>query len=103
MANNLNVSPIYVDTAFGGSFKASVSTTLGTLFTLRVSQVRWVGPANAGDQAEIVDPQGGNQLLLMRCDVAGKDQIADWSAAPRLWRDFNVPQLSSGKLYIYLV
>jgi|SRR5579859_1932494 len=100
MANNLNVVPIYIDTAFA-SFKAVVAATLGTLFTLRVYSVRWVGPAASGDQVVIEDPQGGEQLLLMRNTTAnGPDLVADWSAAPRLWRDFGVAQISSGKLFI---
>ena len=99
MSNILVRNPIYVDSAFT-SYKASVASVLGVLFTLKVFQIRWVGPATVGDKLEIVDPQSGNQLLLMTCSVAGQDVIADWSAAPKLWVDFGVPIIQSGKAYI---
>lgn len=99
MANALTRTPIVIDTAFA-SYKAAVAATLGTLFTLRVYSVTWVGPGAAGHQAEIVDPQGGGQLLLMNAVAAGQDVVRDWSAAPRLWADFGVPIIQSGKLFI---
>lgn len=99
MANILTRCPIYVDTAFA-SYKAVVAAALGTLFTLRVFSVRWVGPAAAGQVVEFIDPQSGNQLYAMTSASAGQDVLADWSAAPRLWADFGVPQVPSGKLYI---
>jgi hypothetical protein len=100
MANNLNVNPIYVDTAFQ-SYKSSVSTTLGTLFTLIVTKVRWVGPAAAGQTVTIDDPQGGEQLAQMTSSAANLDVEIDFSAQPRLWRDFSVAIIPSGKLYIF--
>ena len=99
MANILTRNPIYCDAAFT-SYKASVASVLGTLTTLKVYSVRWVAPSTVGHQFEIVDPQSGNQLLLMTCSVAGQDVIADWSAAPKLWVDFGVPIIQSGKAYI---
>jgi len=102
MANIYTRNPIYVDTAFQ-SYKAQVAATLGTLFTLIVTKVRWVGPAAVGDQVVFDDPQGGNQLLVMRNTVAaGPDVEEDFSASPRLWLDFGVPQIASGKLFIYI-
>lgn len=101
MANSLATNPIVLDSAFQ-SYKGQVAATLGTLFTLIVTRVRWVGPANVGDQAVIDDPQGGEQLLLMRNTTAnGPDLVEDYSASPRIWRDFSLAQLGSGKLYIY--
>ena len=100
MANLLAQNPIYIDTAFQ-SYKAAVAAALGTLFTLRVHSIRWIGPAAVGDQVIFEDPAGGSQLYIMRNTVAnGPDILADWSAAPRLWRDFGVAQISSGKLEI---
>jgi hypothetical protein len=94
VSNILTRNPIFCDTAFS-SYKASVASVLGTLFTLKVFSVRWVGPATVGDQLELVDPQSGNQLLLMNCEVAGQDLVADWSAAPRLWSDFGLAKITT--------
>jgi hypothetical protein len=101
MANAYAQNPIYVDTAFQ-SYKGQVAATLGTLFTLVVTKIRWVGPASVGDQVVIDDPQGGVQLAFLRNTVAGGPDIEeDYSASPRLWRDFSVAQISSGKLFIH--
>jgi len=101
MANVLNRNPIVIDSALT-SYKAGVASSLGTLFTLIVTKIRWVGPAAVGDQVIIDDPQGGAQLAVLRNTVAnGPDIEVDYSASPRLWSDFSVAQISSGKLYIY--
>lgn len=99
MANALAQNPIIIDSTLA-SYKAAVATALGTLFTLRVYSVTWVGPGAAGHQAEIINPQSGQQLLLMNANAAGQDVVRDWSAAPRLWSDFGVPKIDSGKLFI---
>jgi hypothetical protein len=99
MANNYVVNPIRIDTSFQ-SFKAQVALTLGTLFTLIVTKVRWVGPGAAG-QLVINDPQGGEQLVALQNSSAGGPDIEeDFSASPRLWRDFSVV-IPSGVLFIY--
>ena len=102
MANIYTRNPIVIDTAFQ-SYKAQVAATLGTLFTLIVTKIRWVGPVGAGDTVIIDDPQGGNQLLVMRNTTAnGPDIVEDYSASPRIWLDFGVPQMPAGsKLFIY--
>ncbi|MHB8501496.1 MAG: hypothetical protein ACYDHE_11200 [Candidatus Acidiferrales bacterium] len=102
MANILNRNPIYIDTAFQ-SYKAAVAATLGTLFTLIVTRVLWVGPVAIGDEVIIDDPHGGAQLLLLRNTVTnGPDIERDYSASPLLWADFGVPQMPAGsKLFIY--
>ena len=99
MANILTRNPIYIETPLA-SWKAAVAGSIGTLITLRVKQIRWVGPNAVGDQLEIVDPQSGNQLLLAICSTAKVDTVIDWSAKPVLWTDFQV-LLSSGRVYIY--
>jgi hypothetical protein len=99
MANNYVVNPIRIDTSFA-SYKGQVAATLGTLFTLIVIKVRWVGPGAVG-QVDIVDPQGGEQLCALQNSSAnGADIEEDFSASPRLWRDFSV-NLPSGVLFIY--
>lgn len=98
MANLLAQNPIYIDTAFQ-SYKSAVATVLGTLLQLRIYSIRWVG-ASAGQILEFVNPNSGLQLHMMECDVTGKDQVSDFSAAPRLWADFGVPAVPSGKVFI---
>jgi hypothetical protein len=100
LANSLARTPFEIDTAFT-SWKSSVASILGTLMTLRVKKVRWVGPAAAGQTIECVDPQGGNQLLMITSSAANLDVEIDFSASPRLWADFGVPAVPSGKLFIY--
>ena len=99
MANALDQSPIYIDTAFT-SYKAAVAAVLGTLFQLRVFSIRWVGPAASGQVLEFVDPSSGRQMYMMTSGANQQDVLADWSAAPRLWRDFGVPAVPSGKIFI---
>lgn len=98
MANLLTQNPIYVDTAFQ-SYKAAVASILGTLLQLRIYSIRWVGPAAAGQVLEFVNPQNGQQLHMMT-SVASGDVVSDFSAAPKLWADFGVPAVPSGKVFI---
>lgn len=99
MANALAQNPIIIDSTLA-SYKAAVAASLGTLFTLRVYSVAWVGPGASGHQVEIINPQSGQQLFVANASAAGQDVIRDWSSAPRLWSDFGVPLIQSGKLYI---
>lgn len=102
MANKLTANPIYVDTPPVPSYKGSVVASLGKLFTLIVTKVRWVNPNAVGDQVTIEDPQNGSILLQMRNPTStGGDIEEDWSASPRLWSDFAVGKLDSGRLLIY--
>ncbi len=99
MANLYNQNPIRIDTSFA-SYKGQVALTLGTLFALIVTKVRWIGP---GAVAELVieDPQSGVQLCALQNSSAnGPDLEEDFSASPRLWRDFSVV-LPSGVVFIY--
>lgn len=99
MANIYNQNPIRIDTSFA-SFKSQAAALLGALFTLIVTKVRWVGPGATGELV-IDDPQGGEQLLVMNNSSAnGPDLVEDFSASPRLWRDFGV-SLPSGILLVY--
>jgi hypothetical protein len=100
VANNYVVNPIRIDTSFQ-SYKAQVAAALGTLFTLIVTKVRWVGPGAVG-QLVIDDPQGGEQLVALQNSSAnGVDIEEDFSASPRLWRDFSVV-IPSGVVFIYI-
>jgi hypothetical protein len=67
----------------------------------RIKKVRWVGPAAGGQQIECVDPQGGNQLVVLKSSAANLDVEIDFSANLRSWADLGVPAIPSGKLFIY--
>jgi hypothetical protein len=102
MANSLLVNPVKIDTFMSTSFKAQTLTSLGSFQTLRVEKVYWENPANIGDIVTIVDPISGSALLPLRCEVAGQSQVVDWTPKPHLWSDFEVSQITSGTLYIWL-
>lgn len=100
MANTLTTNPIILS-GVQTSYKAAVASILGTLFTLRVEKIYWFQPATVGDEALIINPQSGQTLLRLRCEVAGQSQVIDWTANPKLWQDFGVNQLDSGSIEIY--
>lgn len=101
MSNNLTSNPIVITGSMASSYKASVAASLGTLFTLVVEKIYWENPATPGDQVLIGDPGSGQTLLNLRCETANQSQIVDWTANPRLWRDFEINTFNSGTLYIY--
>jgi hypothetical protein len=101
MSNILTRNPIYIDTPLT-SYKASTASTLGTLTTLIVTKIRWVGTSAAGQVLEFIDPQGGVQLAMLTSLGAAQDVEIDWSASPRLWSDFGVPQVPSGKVFLFV-
>ena len=103
MANILTRNPMLLTGTMSTSYKAAVATSLGTLTTLRVAQLRWFNPTLVDDQVLLTDPQDGSELLRLRCITAGQDIVVDWSARPHLWADFQAVQFDSGRLYIYIV
>jgi hypothetical protein len=100
MSNTLTTNPVYIDSPLA-SYKSSVASTLGTLTTLVVVKIRWVGTSAAGQVLEFVDPSGGAQLAMLTSVGAGQDVEEDFSPNPRLWRDFGVPQVPSGKVFLF--
>ena len=102
MANLLSQNPIIVTSAMLSSYKSSVATTLGTLFTLRVEKIYWEDAVTTGDRARIIDPGSGNELASFYNVANGSDYVADYTANPKLWADFRVSQIDSGTLKIYL-
>jgi hypothetical protein len=101
LANSLSTNPVLIDTAFQ-SYKSLVASTLGSLFTVIVTKIKWVAPNAAGQTVIFDDPQGGVQLLQMTSAAANTDVEEDFSASPRIWRDFSVASLPSGKLFVFL-
>ena len=98
MSNSLLQDPIILTQAMTGTYK-----TLSGLvdLALRIERVLWVGPVSPGDTFTIVDANG-YVLLSRTCSVAHQDVDTDFNANPELWRDFQLSQISSGTLYIYL-
>jgi hypothetical protein len=105
MPNLLTQNPIEITTAMATKYKTATSTEapagLGSFTYLLIEKVYWMTPVTIGDTVSITDPDTGNVLLNLRCEVAGQSQIIDWTAKPKRWRDFIVGQISSGTLWIY--
>jgi hypothetical protein len=93
-------NPVQIDQAFT-SYKSAVRLTQGSPLTFICTLVRWIAPGSAGDQLEIVDPQSGNQLLLVVCKTPGQDIEVNFTSSPRIWGDWGIPQISSGKAMIF--
>lgn len=102
MANNYLVNPIRIDTAMTSSFKALTSASIGAFNTLLIKKVYWLNPATIGDTVSIIDPNSSEELMPLRAEVAGQSILIDFTPQPELWADFEVNQISSGVLYIYL-
>jgi hypothetical protein len=83
-------------------WKASVASIIGSPLSLRVTKIEWYNPVAQGDTVTIIDPGDGHDLVDFTCEVAGQSQIIDWNANPILWRDFEVSQISSGTLKIWV-
>jgi hypothetical protein len=100
VSTNLLTNPIVLTATMGATFQASLPVINQRPYIL-VEKVLWESPVTPGDAVSIVDSQG-NVLLPLTCEVASQSQIVDWSAHPKIWRDFQVTTLTSGTLYIYL-
>jgi hypothetical protein len=100
LANILTRNPIVLDSPLA-SYKSSTASTLGTLTTLVITKIRWVGTGAAGQTLEVVDPSGGAQLAMLTSVGSGQDIEEDFSASPRLVSDFGVPNVPSGKVFVF--
>ena len=101
MANNLLFSPIRLDSVMTQGYKPSTNTVLGTHQLLRVEKILWETPLTPGDQI-IFEDDLANVLAVLTCDTANVPQCLDWTAKPKLWRDFTLTKISSGVIYLYL-
>ena len=101
MSNSLLVNPIVIVSATS-SFKASTLSALGAFQTLLIEKIYWENPSNVGDVVSIINPASSAVLLPLRCEVANQSQVIDWTPRPKLWADFEVAQIDSGTLYIFL-
>lgn len=102
MANNYVGGVIRLDTQMTGTYKSQPAVqALGSIY-LRVQKIVWLAPSSAGTVATIVDPN--SQLLAsLPCDSNGISVVLDWTPNPRRWSDFELNQLPSGTIEIYLI
>lgn len=103
MANAIQQNPIYLDTVMTSSFKALLQAALDNGYspsTLRISKIVWHAPALAGDTYQITD---GSGTVLFEGIAVGPntDVVLDFNVNPKLVRDFQLTQISSGSLLIY--
>lgn len=98
MANNLTSNPIAIDTIFTSPTFAN-STKLPTNSELKLFEVYWYNPVNIGDTFSITLADGQTVIRQGRCEVANQSQVF------RMWgiriKDFTVPTLGSGTIFIY--
>lgn len=98
MANSYG-NPMIIDTAFSGSTVFTAQTGAGPLnTTLFIDEIYWLSPATIADTFVFTD---GNAKVVRKgvCEVALQSQLFSMYAKPM--RDFAVPTLASGTLYIY--
>lgn len=100
MANSLLTNPIILDSLMATSYKTQVAASIGTLFVLRIEKVYWYAPVTSGDTFVLQDGNG-NILVQGICSGTNISQIFDWTPAPKLWPDFRLTTLTSGKIEIY--
>lgn len=83
-----------------------MASSIGTLFTLTVERILWVNPP-ASSSISIGDPTSGAILWTRQTGAtnttnqASPDIDEDWTANPRLWRDFSIDVFPGGTLYIF--
>jgi hypothetical protein len=98
MATNLNSNPILIQGSVTG-YKAQTEAAQGTLRTLEVQRLRWVGPGNS-QTLSIGDPISGGILEMMKSNSSGEDVEINYIPC-RLWQDFAIDSFPGGSLLIY--
>ena len=108
---NLQANPIVITGSMATSYKTQLAaaapnagknnTSYGTLTTLIVEKIYWANPSTASQSITIGDPNSGQTLAYLQCEVAGSAILLDWQSNPKLWIDFQVNSFPSGVLYIY--
>lgn len=98
MANNLKANPVFIDTAFTTPTFAN-SAEWPTNSELLLHEIYWYNPVNIGDTFVMTLGDGTTIVRQGRCEVANQSQVF------RMWgarlRDFAVPTLASGTIFIY--
>lgn len=96
MANNFANNPLIIDTPMGATY---LNSSPPNKLAIYPRKIYWLNPANIGDTFAINDANGV-PLFAGRCEVANQSQFFDAPVSDK-WRDFIVPTISSGTLYIY--
>lgn len=108
MANSYKTNPIVIDTVFTDGFRvnANVAPALfaaGNPMGLGIAKVIWRAP---GASASFVIQETSDDLVLLAGNTpaafVGADPVYDFEASNFVWRNFKVPTLSAGVLYIYV-
>jgi hypothetical protein len=97
MANNYTQNPITVDALMSASSYQNVVPAAYSHPYLRIRKIQWVGQT-AGASFTIEDGQGN---IIAQGSYVSADQSYDF-ADPATWRDFQVTQLTSGRLLLFL-
>jgi hypothetical protein len=90
--SDVTVNPMVVD---------GVLTVTDLARPIRVKKVYWFNPTTSGDDFTITDgSSGANVLLEGQSEANNQSQNFDFDPPP-IWKNFAVPTLTSGTLYIY--
>lgn len=98
MANSYG-NPMIIDTAFSGTTTFTGQTGAGPLnIPIFIDEIYWLSPASIADTFLFTD--GAAKVIRKGvCEVALQSQVFPMYA--KQMRDFAIPTLASGTLYIY--
>lgn len=96
MANNFATAIWYIDTPSDPGVPFAVAG-------VKVQGFKWVSPGAAEDDAVIVLDGQGNPVWEVTASGANACPPLDVFVPPILIRGFQVPTLTSGRLYVYTV
>lgn len=105
MANSFVTNPIVIDTTFTTGFRVNATSLFpaGNPMGLGISKVIWRAP---GASATFAIQEFSDSLVLLQggtpAAYAGVDPVYDFDGMNIVWRNFKVPTLSAGVLYIYV-
>jgi hypothetical protein len=104
MANSYTTNPIIIDTTFTTGYRANATSLfpLANPLGLAIYKVIWKTP---GASASFSIQETSDSLVLLSGSTpaayAGPDPVFDFEEMNIIWRNFKVPTLSAGTLYIY--
>jgi hypothetical protein len=103
VSNILTQNPVRIDTAMVSGFKTLTLTSLGAFQITRIEKIYWENPVTIADNVTIINPNSGITIINLRCEVSGQAILVDWTPRPRLVADFQVSEIDSGVLWLYLM
>jgi len=104
MANSFTSNPIVIDTTFTNGYRVNATSLFaaGNPMGLGIFKVIWKTP---GASASFSIQETSDSLVLLSGSTpaayAGLDPVFDFENMNIVWRNFKVPTLSAGTLYIY--